>query len=372
MSTVRQIGHTRYAIVGGGVVGLSIAYGLLKQGCSVTVLDEGDTAFRASRGNFGLVWVQGKGLNQPAYARWSQRSARSWADFAAELSDQTGTNLSLQQNGGYSFYKNEQSLEEKAEKLARLSSHLDQYPFEVLGHNALRKEEPNIGPNVAGAILHHDDGHVNSLRLLKALAESVRALGGVIKISSRVTSIDAGPDLFALSIGSTEKVTADRVVLCAGLGSALLGPTLGFSAPIRAQRGQVLITEKIPPLINRPSDVIRQVDEGGVQIGASSEEVGPDDAETLAVTAALAQDGIDLFPALAGVNLVRSWAALRIMSPDGLPVYQQSRQYPGAFFVTCHSGITLAANHARLLPKWLEGHADAPDIAVFGEDRFDV
>ena len=54
-----------YAIIGGGVVGLSIAWGLLKKGRSVLVLDGDDGSFRASRGNFGLVWVQSKGLSQP-------------------------------------------------------------------------------------------------------------------------------------------------------------------------------------------------------------------------------------------------------------------------------------------------------------------
>jgi len=71
-----------YAIIGGGVVGLSVAWGLLTRGKRVVVLDGDDGAFRASRGNFGLVWVQSKGLTEPRYARWSQRSAALWADFA--------------------------------------------------------------------------------------------------------------------------------------------------------------------------------------------------------------------------------------------------------------------------------------------------
>ena len=70
--------ETDYAIIGGGVVGLSVAHGLLGLGRRVMVLDEGDSALRASRGNFGLVWVQSKGLKAPAYARWTPRSASLW------------------------------------------------------------------------------------------------------------------------------------------------------------------------------------------------------------------------------------------------------------------------------------------------------
>ena len=64
-------------VIGGGLVGAALAYGLSREGQAVTLLDEGDNAFRASRGNFGLVWVQGKGSRSPAYARWTRASAPS-------------------------------------------------------------------------------------------------------------------------------------------------------------------------------------------------------------------------------------------------------------------------------------------------------
>ena len=86
----------------------------------------------------------------------------------------------------------------------------------------------------------------------------------------------------------------------------------------------MLISEKTAPLFNRPSATVRQVDEGGIQIGASSEDVGLDDRENIPVTAGLARDAIALYPVLQNIKLVRSWTALRIMSPDGLPIYQKS------------------------------------------------
>ena len=81
---------------------------------------------------------------------------------------------------------------------------------------------------------------------------------------------------------------------------------------------------------------------------------------------------MDVFPLLEHVQLVRSWAALRVMSPDGLPIYQRSAKYSGAHFVTCHSGITLAAAHAGLLPEWIDDRNTAPDLSLFNESRFDV
>ncbi|MFP3383229.1 NAD(P)/FAD-dependent oxidoreductase [Tritonibacter sp. SIMBA_163] len=361
-----------YAIIGGGIVGLAVAWGLLRRGLTVTVLDGDDGSFRASRGNFGLVWVQSKGMKQPRYARWSQSSARLWAEFAAELEQNTGNAVPLEQNGGYDLHFSEDTLQATVEKYEILKAELDgDYPYDVLGHNALRKEEPHIGPKVVGAILHHQDGHANPLKLLLALARDVRRRGGRVLTGKTVTEVTQ-PDGFELACADGTRVRAAKVVLAAGLGAARLGPQMGFKAPIRPQRGQVLITEKLPKLINRPSLIARQVDEGGIQIGATNEEVGHDDGVTQSGLSGLAAEAIAAYPALARAQLVRSWGALRVLSPDGLPIYQRSAEMPGASLVTCHSGITLAAAHAMLLPDWLEGTAAAPDLEVFSESRFAV
>ena len=63
---MRQHTELDTLVIGGGVVGMAVAYGLARAGERVRLLDEGDDAFRAARGNFGLVWVQGKGLDHPA------------------------------------------------------------------------------------------------------------------------------------------------------------------------------------------------------------------------------------------------------------------------------------------------------------------
>ncbi len=368
---------TEFAVVGGGIVGLSVAYGLLCSGKRVTVYDEGDTAIRASRGNFGLVWVQGKGQNYPPYARWTRRSARAWPQFAQQLAQESGTALNLQQRGGYSIHLTEQSLADKVASYEKLRVALDDdYPFEVLGHNAIKQEEPHIGPSVAGAILHHEDGHVNPLMLLRTLAQLVRKRGADVITDAAVTRLEPQASGYELQLQNKQVHRAEKIVICAGLGAKTLAPMLGFKAPIFAQRGQVLITEKMPPFINRPSGEIRQVNEGGVQIGASSELAGLNDSETIDITAQLARNAMLMYPKLASASLLRSWAALRIMTPDGYPIYQQSTTCPGAFYITCHSGITLAAAHALLLPEWLcsrdHGEPSLPSLSAFSEARFNV
>jgi glycine/D-amino acid oxidase-like deaminating enzyme len=78
------------------------------------------------------------------------------------------------------------------------------------------------------------------------------------------------------------------------------------------------------------------------------------------------------FPWLRELQIVRAWAALRVMPPDGLPIYDQSERLPGAFTANCHSGVTLAAAHADILaPMIAEGALD-PALDLFSAKRFGV
>ena len=88
-------------VVGGGLVGAAIAYGAAQAGVRVRVLDPGDTAFRASRGNFGLVWVSSKGGKMPRYARWSRDGVKLWPALQKELLELTDVDAGLQQPGGF-------------------------------------------------------------------------------------------------------------------------------------------------------------------------------------------------------------------------------------------------------------------------------
>lgn len=362
--------RSEYIIIGGGVVGTAIGWGLRRRGHEVLILDGDDRAHRASRGNFGLVWVQSKGMDFPDYARWSQRSSRLWASFAEELSDNTGTDLALEQKGGLDYFFDEAELEERIARYEGLRQALDgDYPYEVLRHNELKREEPNIGPDVVGATLHHQDGHVNTLRLYQAQVQDFHRLGGQLITGKRVERVDHD-GAFCLTCADGSRYHGDKVVLAAGLGAMDLAPKLGFGVHVRPERGQVMITEKLPPLIHRPSPVIRQVSEGGIQIGVSNEDTGFDDSTTVDVSAAIAAQAIRLFPALSNASMLRIWGALRILPQDGYPIYARSTLYPNASMVTCHSGITLAAVHAKLIPEWLERSDTAPNLDSFSDTRF--
>jgi glycine/D-amino acid oxidase-like deaminating enzyme len=112
--------------------------------------------------------------------------------------------------------------------------------------------------------------------------------------------------------------------------------------------------------------------EGRVMIGDSQEEAGFDTSVDTGVAAAIAARAVRAFPLLARANVVRSWAALRVMTRDGFPIYEQSASCPGAFIVTCHSGVTLAAAHATALAPQVAAGALSRDLGAFSARRFDV
>lgn len=357
-------------VIGGGLVGTAIAYGAARHGARVTVLDEGDDAFRASRGNFGLVWVQGKGFGMAPYARWTLGSARLWPQLRDALREETDIDVQLRQPGGFHLCFSAQDMAERQQRLQRIQNDLGgDYPFEMLDHRSLAQRLPGVGPEVVGASYTPMDGHTNPLKLLRALHTACQRRG--VRILGRHGAQRITPEAGGFTVhAGNARFAAPRIVLAAGLGNRALAEQVGLHAPVAPNRGQVLIGERVAHFLDFPTTYVRQTDEGTIQLGDSMEDVGLDDGTTVDVLASIAQRGVRSFPALAGLKLVRAWGALRVMSPDGYPIYQQSASHPGAFVTTCHSGVTLAAAHALLVAPWVAGGAQPPGIDVFAGDRF--
>jgi glycine/D-amino acid oxidase-like deaminating enzyme len=360
-------------VVGGGLVGAAIAWGLLRQGLTVALLDEADVAFRASRGNFALVWVQGKGDGQPAYTRWTRLSATEWPVLRDMLLASTGIEAELQQPGGMHLCFTEDEIQQRLAMLEcmRLAAGNHGYDYRLVTGGELRDMLPGVGPKVIGATYTPYDGHVNSLKLLHALHRGFVSAGGAYFPNARVTSARAAPHDFVVETDAG-RFSAPRVVLAAGLGNRDLAPLFGLSAPVVPNKGQVLVTERARQILPLPTVCVRQTGEGTVMLGDSKEDKGFDLSQSTDVMAAIARRSIDSFPWIGDLSIVRAWSALRVMSADGFPIYEQSRTCPGAFVANCHSGVTLAAAHAlHLAPMIAAGELD-PMLAPFTAARFDV
>jgi len=359
-------------IVGGGLVGAAVACGIAATGARVAVLDGSDRDFRASRGNFGLVWVQGKGANFPAYARLSGVAARQWSDFSAELHDATGIDVGLQQTGGYDFCLTEDEWQQREWEMRQVALHTGgEFEYQMLDAAELRQRIPEVSDEVLGASYSAADGHVNPLYLLRALHQRMHDLGVDYAPGQAVQSSRRHHDEYVVS-ARQQDYRAAKLVFCAGLSNQRLCRDLDMHIPVQPLRGQLLITDRVPAFLPAATLQVRQTREGTLQIGDSHEDVGLDESTTLDVITRLAQRAVKIFPHLAPVRVNRAWGALRVMTPDGVPIYHQSAEHPGAYAISCHSGVTLAALHAREVANWIYAGADDPLIAPFSAERFNV
>ena len=363
----------RMIVIGGGLIGAAIAYGATRLGLSVRVLDQGDVAYRASRGNFGLVWVSSKGEKMPRYASWSRDALKLWPALQSELFELTGVDCGLRQQGGFWLGFSDAEIKARFELLDGLNKAVGGIPFQFMDPSQLREYLPGLGPAVVGGSFCPLDGHANPLMLLQGLHAALKQKGADMINGVDVAEIrrDPASGLFEILSSDGQRWVSERVVLAAGLGNERLAGQVGLHAPVKPVRGQVLITERLKPILRYPMNKLRQTNEGSVQIGSSNEDVGFNDRTTTDIIAWQVKRAVNTFPALAHARLVRAWAALRPMTPDGYPIYQSSTSHPGAYIATSHSGVTLAAAHCFVIGAWASGLLEAPpDFDVFRADRF--
>lgn len=369
-----KITETDVIVVGGGIVGASLAMGLNRAGKSVALLDEGDTAFRASRGNFALIWAQSKGLNFAPYASWTQRSTREWHQLSKILKDETGIDVGHRQPGGFTLCLSEKEVDARLSKLKAFHAQPDSphFDYEIIDHDEVRRRLPYIGKSVVGAVYSPLDGHANPLLLMRALQAYLVLHGGYYLPLHPVETITSEQDGFRVK-GRWGEMRAEKLVLAAGLDNKRLAPMVGLEAPVRPNRGQIIVTEKAAPFLNNPMVTIRQTIEGSILIGDSQEEKGFENVTNNGVLSVMADRAIQMFPRLKDLNVVRTWSALRVLTPDRFPVYDETTEGPSAFVACCHSGVTLAGVHSMTLGATMaSGVPFSDEIKPFSPRRFHV
>jgi glycine/D-amino acid oxidase-like deaminating enzyme len=362
------------AVVGGGLLGSAIAWGVGRLGQRVAVLDEGDIAKRASRANFALVWVQSKGLGMPAYTGWTVRASEAWGRLATELKQQSGLDVSLQQNGGFHLTLGEDEYAQRVQLITRMHNQVDatDYKMEMLSASEVKKMLPLIGPEVSGGSFCPLDGHVNSLRTFRAFHTGFKQFGIDYCPEQPVSAIARSGGEFRLTTPQGE-IRAGKIVLAAGNANQTLAPMVGLSAPMGPTRGQIVVTERTMPFLPHPLTTMRQTDEGTVMIGDSKEDQLDDRVLNHAISGVMADRAQRMFPHLARLNVIRTWSGIRVMPQDGFPIYDHSDTHPGAFVACCHSGVTLASNHAFDIARMVASGALEPElVGAFSARRFDA
>src|SRR4051795_10737270 len=266
-----------------------------------------------------------------------------------------------------------------------------------VGADDLAAHEPHLAPDLAGGVLYPQDAQVQPMLAAARMLQAARRLGAEVRTGEAVTGLLRGDQRIVGVRTATDDVPAGAVVNAAGTWGGEIAALAGVELPILPRRGVVLVTQPLPPLIRHKvyaaeyvadvasddaglesSAVVEGTRAGTVLIGASRERVGFRREMPLPVVRRLAAQAVRLFPVLADVALLRSYAGFRPYCPDHLPVIGPDPRAPGLLHACGHegAGVGLAAATGHLLARVLTGGdpgADPQaDIAPFRPERLSV
>ena len=374
------MGHSDVAVLGGGVIGLSIAWRAAQAGLAVTVIDPapGRGATHAAAGM--LAPVAEVSWGEDALLRLGLAAAERWPAFARDLTEATGRDLDYARSGSLIVAVDPSDhawLIELFEFQTRSG-----LPVTRLRSRECREAEPLLTPGVRGGVLVEGEGRVDPRRVVEALLEALGAAGvELLREQAQGVVVEQGAAT-GVRLAGGGIVRAAHAVLAAGCWSSRIeGLPAGDVPAVRPVKGQTLrlaargtgpfLRRTLRAVVHGSRVYIVPRGDGQVVIGATQEEKGFDDAVTAGGVWELLRDALAVVPGLAELDLVESAAGLRPGSPDNAPLLGPTSGR-GLFLATGHhrNGVLLAPLSAEIVVELLIT-GRLPDLAVpFAPDRF--
>ena len=410
MSTISdRTGPVDVLVIGGGVIGLSIAWRARAKGLSVTLLERGEIGMGTSHVAAGMLAPVAEvefGEAGQAALELGLRSAELWPGFAAELELASGVEVGLLPTGTLVLARDEDEARELERQITFRES-LGLRTARLRGSEA-REREPALAPTVRLALEAPDDHSVDPRLVLIALRRACETLGARLRESSPVARVeldDAGTRVTGATLGRVgegqpsaeyvgngnvasaeagaegELVSARHVVIAAGPWSGSIpGLPPEVRVPVRPVKGQLLRLRDPagPGLLER---VVRFAGgylvprtDGRYVLGATVEERGFERHATAGGVYELLRDAHELVPGVSELQIEELCVGLRPGTPDNLPVIGRggSRSLAGLTWATGHyrNGILLAPLTAELVAGALAGESPGPLPAACRPDRF--
>jgi glycine oxidase len=364
------------AIVGGGVIGLAVAWRAIRRGLTVTVIDPAEPE-RASAVSAGMLApVSELTYGEQELFRLGLASRQGYGDFVAELEERTGMPTGYLADGALEVAYDADDLA----VLAELRDYMTAMgvAVEAVDARECRRWEPMLAPGVRGGFYAPEDGSVDPRRLTAALRAAIAADGGVA-VDARATDVvlRAGRAVGVRTEDGTV-VDADRVVLAAGCWTRRIGGVPPEVMPrVRPVKGQILrlrghlLRRTTRALVRGSSVYLVPRADGELVVGATQEERGFDVTPTAGGVWELLRDARELVPGITELAFAEVGVGLRPGSPDNMPLLG-STAVPGLLLATGHyrNGVLLAPLTGDVLADVLAG-GELPDIAKpFAADRF--
>lgn len=352
------------AIIGGGIMGCSVALRLADAGMRVAVIDRGGIGGAASGVNAGTLSLQIKRLSLMPYAI---RAAEHWA----RMSDRLGADVKFRQSGGLNLAFTAAEEERLiADMTARREAGL---PITFLGGEAARVREPALSAHVRLASFCPMDGYSNPSLTSRAFRKALTARGVLAIEHEPVQTIAAGDGGYTLRLARSGTLHARRLVLAAGAWTRSFALQLGTDLPIDARVNQMMVTERAPPLMNGVIGHIsglmslKQSDHGTIIIGGGWQGEGAAGEPGRPVTENLANNlrfATFAMPALADLRIVRAWYGYDAFVPDFLPIVGALPWLKEAYVIACvRGGYTIGPCMGDLLAARILG--EEPALPLF-------
>ena len=366
------------AVIGGGVIGLAIAWRVAQRGHSVRLYERGELGGGASHVAAGMIApVTEADPGELALLELGLRSAGMWPAFAAQLAEASGLDPGLRPCGALVVARDDDEARALERELAlRVDLGLE---VQRLLPSAARKREPALAPSIRLALAAPSDAVVNPRAIVIALAEASRRAEVVLCTQATVQRITCErAKITGLQLAGGERVLARRIVVAAGAWTGALGGLPGTARlPVRPVKGQImrLCDPAGPGLLERivrfEGGYLVPRGDGRYVLGATMEERGFDTSVTAGGLYELLRDAGEVVPGIHELIVEETAAGLRPATPDNAPVLGRCDELEGLHWATGHhrNGILLAPVTAQLVAGALDGEDVVP--AAFAARRFD-
>ncbi|MEP9351677.1 glycine oxidase ThiO [Xanthobacter sp. KR7-225] len=366
----------RVAVVGGGVIGLAIAWRLAAAGCPVDLFDAGETGQGASHAAAGMLAACAEAEpGEDVLLQLNRASQALWPRFAADLEQAAGTGVDLRTEGTLTVALTADDLS-RLRHLHALQTALG-LPVEWLGGAEARRREPYLAAKVAGAILTPEDHQVDNRKVAAALRIAALGAGARIHEGTPISRVETQAGRVTGVVAAGTRHAADVTVLAAGAWSRGVDIAPAAPLPVRPIKGQMMALQMDPaaPLLSHvlwaPGAYLVPRRDGRLIIGATTEEKGFDTALTAGGLLALLTNAWRALPGLEELAVIEQWVGFRPGSRDDAPILGPS-EVEGLVYATGHhrNGILLLpVTTDVIVSQILEGRMD-PVAAPFAASRF--
>jgi glycine oxidase len=369
-------------VVGGGIIGLAVAWRARERGMSVMVLEREVTGRGTSYVAAGMLApVSEAGFGEAArhVLELGLRSAGIWPAFATDLEAASGMEVGLRRTGTLVVARDDDEARELERQLAfRQSLELR---TERLRASAAREREPGLAPTVRLAIEAPDDHSVDPRQVLQALRRACEIAGVDIRERTAVESIELdgdGGQVTGLHLHGSGRVSAGRVVLAAGAWTGqIAGLPRDAQVPVRPVKGQILRLRDpagaglLGRVVRFEGGYLVPRADGRYVLGATVEEKGFELSPTAGATYELLRDASELVPGVSELQIEELCVGLRPGTPDNAPVIGPGA-VEGLTWATGHhrNGILLAPLTAGLVVETLLGKTEDPLLCACDPGRF--